>query len=106
MNNLLIALIIGLVAGTIDVIPMLIMKLDKISNLSAFFHYFALGIIISFVDFGISPVLTGIIVSILVAIPVMIIVFPKDKKALIPMTVFAIGLGAAIGWAGSRFIVG
>ena len=104
MSNLLIALIIGIVAGTIDVIPMLIMKLDKISNLSAFFHYFALGIIIPFIDFGISPIVTGIIVSFLVAIPVMIIVYPKDKKSLIPITIFAIGLGAAIGWAGNFFI--
>ncbi len=38
MNDIFIALIIGIVAGIIDVIPMLIQKLDKFANLSAFTH--------------------------------------------------------------------
>jgi hypothetical protein len=104
MNDFLIAVLIGLAAGTIDVIPMIIMKLDKIANISAFTHYFVLGIIIPFVDWGLSPCLTGIIISMLTALPVMIIVYPKDKKALIPMTIFAIVLGAGIGFVGAMFI--
>lgn len=104
MNNLVIALIIGLAAGTIDVIPMLIQKLEKRANISAFIHYFALGVIIPFVDWGIAPWLKGIIISLLIAIPTIIIVYPKDKKAIIPMFVFSIILGAAIGFAGAKFI--
>jgi hypothetical protein len=34
----------------------------------------------------------------------MIIVYPKDKKAIIPMIVFALILGAGIGIAGAKFI--
>ena len=104
MNDLLIAIIIGLVAGLIDVTPMVIMKLEKVANISAFVHYFVLGLIIPFVDWEMAPWLKGVIISFLSAIPVMIIVYPKDKKAIIPMIIFSIILGAGIGIAGAKFI--
>lgn len=53
MNDLLIAIIIGLVAGLIDVTPMVIMKLEKVANISAFVHYFVLGLIIPLYPFGV-----------------------------------------------------
>lgn len=104
MNNFLIAVLIGIAAGLIDVIPMIIMKLDKVANISAFTHYFVLGLIIPFVNWGLSPWISGVVISFLSALPVMIIVYPKDKKSLIPMTVFSIVLGAGIGLAGAKFI--
>lgn len=104
MNDFLISVLIGIVAGFIDVIPMIIMKLDKIANISAFTHYFVLGLIIPFVDWGLNQWISGMIISFLSALPVMIIVYPKDKKSLIPMTVFSIILGAGIGLAGAKFI--
>jgi|SRR5690606_2570845 len=104
MNDFLIAIIIGLVAGLIDVTPMIIMKLEKAANISAFVHYFVLGLIIPFVGWDIAPWIKGIIISVLSALPVMIIVYPKDKKAIIPMIVFSLILGAGIGIAGAKFI--
>ena len=104
MNDFLIAIIIGLVAGLTDVTPMIIMKLEKVANISAFVHYFVLGLIIPFVGWDIAPWIKGIIISVLSALPVMIIVYPKDKKAIIPMIVFSLILGAGIGIAGAKFI--
>jgi hypothetical protein len=104
MNDFLIAVLIGIAAGLIDVIPMIIMKLDKVANISAFTHYFVLGLIIPFVNWGLSPWISGVIISFLSALPFMIIVYPNDKKALIPMTVFSIALGAGIGITGAKFI--
>lgn len=104
MSDFLIAIIIGLIAGIIDVIPMIIQKLDKRDCISAFVHYFALGLIIPFVNWGIAPWITGIAIALLTSIPIMIIVFPKDKKAIIPMILFSLILGAGIGLAGAKFI--
>ncbi len=104
MNEILIAIIIGLAAGLIDVTPMIIMKLEKEANISAFVHYFVLGLIIPFVSWNIEPWIKGIIISFLSGLPVMIIVFSKDKKAIIPMIVFSLILGAGIGIAGAKFI--
>jgi hypothetical protein len=104
MNNLLIAILIGLAAGIIDVVPMIIQKLDKYSCLSAFVHYFALGLIIPFVNWNLESWLSGMCISLLTALPVMIIVYRKDKSAVIPMFIFSILLGVGIGIAGIKFI--
>jgi len=104
MNDLLIAILIGLAAGTIDVVPMIIQKLDKTSCLSAFVHYFVLGLIIPFVNIDIAPWIKGASIAFLLSIPVMIIVFSKDRKAIIPMSIFSLILGAGIGIVGAIFI--
>ena len=104
MNDFLIAVLIGIIAGLIDIIPMIIQKLNKRDSISAFLHYFALGLIIPFVNFGIAPWITGIVIAILTSIPIMIIVYPRDKKAIIPMIIFSLILGAGIGIAGAKFI--
>lgn len=104
MENIFIALIIGIIAGLIDVTPMIIQKLDKTANWSAFVHWVVLGLIIPFVHWDIQPWLKGLIIGLLATLPVMIIVVPKDKKALIPMMIFSAGLGIGVGVAGSIFI--
>ena len=104
MNDFLIAIIIGLIAGLIDTIPMIIQKLDKRDTISAFIHYFALGLIIPFVNWGIATWISGIVIALLTSIPIMIIVYPRDKKAIIPMIIFSLVLGAGIGIAGAKFI--
>ena len=105
MNNILIALGIGITAGLIDVTPMIIQKLDKTANWSAFVHWLVLGFIIPFVHWDMEPWLKGLIIGELATLPVMIIVFPKDNKAIIPMILFSAILGAGVGVAGSVFIV-
>ena len=104
MNDFLIAVIIGIIAGLIDIIPMIIQKIDKRDTISAFLHYFALGLIIPFVNWSIVPWITGIVIAILTSIPIMIIVYPRDKKAIIPMIIISLILGAGIGIAGAKFI--
>lgn len=104
MTEILIALTIGVVAGIIDVIPMVIQKLDKSAIWSAFIHWVVLGLIIPFVAWDIQPWLKGLIIGELTAIPIMIIVFPKDKTALIPMSIFSAVLGIVVAIAGSRVI--
>ena len=104
MNDILIALLIGVVAGIIDILPMLIQKMDKTANLSAFTHWVVLGLIIPFVSWEIPSWLKGFIIAELSVIPILFIVAPKDKKAIIPMTVMSAILGILIGLAGKHFI--
>jgi uncharacterized membrane protein len=44
MQKLLISLFIGIIAGIIDVIPMIVQKLDKYANMSAFIHWIIMGV--------------------------------------------------------------
>jgi hypothetical protein len=104
MENILIALAIGVVAGIIDVTPMIIMKLDKSALWSAFIHWVVLGLIIPFVNWGIDPWLKGLIIGELVTLPIMIIVRTNDKKSLIPIILFSAILGIGVAIAGSKFI--
>ncbi len=104
MEKIVIALGIGVIAGIIDVVPMIIQKIDKFSCVSAFIHWIVLGLIIPYVNWDISPWLIGLLIGELTAIPIMIIVFPQDPKAVIPMFIFSAILGVGVALAGSKFI--
>ncbi len=104
MNEILIALTIGIIAGIIDIIPMIIQKMDKMANLSAFTHWVVLGLIIPFVSWDIAPWLKGLIIAEISAIPILLIVASKDKKAIIPITIMSAILGVAVAIAGNAFI--
>ena len=99
--NFVLTLLIGIVAGVIDVLPMIKMKVDKYSCISAFVYY----LIVPFVIFGINWFsnlwwLRGGIVAILMAIPVIILVAKEDKKSPLAMTIMSIVLGSIIGVVG------
>ena len=104
MNKIFIALIIGSIAGIIDVVPMIFQKLDKYACISAFVQWIVLGLIIPFVHWDMQPWIKGLIIAELAALPIMIIVFAKEPKSLIPMFIFSALLGAFVGLAGARFI--
>ncbi len=104
MEKILIALLIGIIAGIIDVIPMIIQKMDKIANWSAFSHWVVLGLIIPFVSWNIQGWLKGLIIAEISAIPILLIVGTEDKKAIIPISIMSAILGIGIGVAGKIFI--
>ena len=83
MDKLLFSAIIGLVAGVIDIIPMVMQKLPRYSIVSAFFHYFFVSIIILNVDIPhILWWLEGGVVGLALTIPMLIQVGHSDKKSL------------------------
>jgi len=104
MKEILISAVIGLVAGIIDVVPMIIKKVGKFECISAFIHWFVLGMFIPFVSWDIPLWITGILLGLFTSIPIMVLVFKNEKKAVIPMTFFSIILGAFVGIAGDLFI--
>ncbi len=61
MNKFFIALLTGIIAGIIDVIPMIIQKMERMENLSAFSHWVVLGLIIPFVSWDVPAWLKGLI---------------------------------------------
>lgn len=104
MNHIFIALIIGIIAGIIDVIPMIIQKLDKYACIAAFSHWLVLGLIIPYVEWNVDPWLKGLIIGEIAIIPTLFMVLPHDKKALIPMISMSAVLGIGVAIAGARFI--
>ena len=104
MNKIFVALIIGIIAGTIDVIPMIIQRIDKYACISAFVQWIVLGLIIPYVNWNIQPWLKGLIIAEISALPIMILVFAKEPKSLIPIMVFSAILGILVGISGARFV--
>lgn len=99
--SFLLTLLIGIIAGVIDVLPMIKMKVDKYSCISAFVYY----VIVPFIIFRINWFsnlwwLRGGIVAILMAIPVIILVSKEDKKSPVAMIIMSIVLGSIIGVVG------
>jgi hypothetical protein len=101
MNILLLSVIIGIVAGIIDIIPMIIQKLEKRASISAFLQYFFVSIIIVNIDLPhVVWWLQGGLISVALSLPVVVLVAAKDKKAVPIIITIAAILGTLIGVAG------
>ena len=105
MNLFLTTLIIGIIVGIIDVLPMIKMKLDKSAILSAFVFYLIMPFVIYNTNmWGMPWWLSGGVITLLLALPVIILVAKNGLKAAIPIGVMAIVLGTLIGIIG-RFVI-
>ena len=101
MDKLLLSVIIGIAAGVIDIIPMIIQKLDKRATISAFLQYFFVSIIIVNIDLPhVVWWLQGGIISVALALPVVVLVASEDRKAVPIILSMAAILGSLIGVAG------
>jgi len=105
MSKFFVALLIGAVAGIIDVIPMLLQKLNKYANLSAFVFWLVLGVVIAYVQSPLAPWLKGLLIAEASAAPIAIMVAEQDKKSMAPILLMSAILGALVGLAAAKFAV-
>ena len=98
MNPILTGILLGIVAGIIDVIPMTIKKLTWDANISAFTMWIVVGFFISAIDINIQPIVEGILIALLTLMPCAILIGWKEPKSLIPILVMTILLGGLLGW--------
>lgn len=105
MRTLLLSMVIGIGAGIIDILPMIIQKMDKRAIASAFLQYFFVSIIIlnSTIP-GVIWWLQGGLIALALSIPIIIIVSGKDKKAVPIIAAMSIILGTLISIAGHVLI--
>jgi len=103
MSKFFISLFIGIIAGIIDIFPMLLQKIDKYSCISAFIHWMVLGIIISYINFPIVAWLKGLIIAEISALPIIILLFKKDPNAIIPIILMSAILGILVGISTTKF---
>lgn len=101
MRTIINSMLIGIIAGLIDILPMVIQKMNKRSIISAFLQYFFVSIIIVNINLpGVIWWLQGGIIALALAIPIIIIVSEKDSKATPVIAAMSIILGTLIGLAG------
>lgn len=104
MKNILIALAIGIIAGIIDIFPMLKQKVPKFSIYYIFAQWVFIGLIIPFVSWEMQPWLKGLIIGVLGMAPAAIIAYHRNRKRVLSILLYAMPLGAAIGIVANKFI--
>ena len=106
MNSIIGSIIIGIVAGAFDVLPMILKKMDKSACISAFIQYVVVAFIIVHTDIpGISWWIEGGLISLLMALPIIIIVAKNDSKAVPIIVMNALALGLLISQAAHYLIL-
>lgn len=104
MNEILLALLIGCVAGIIDITPMIKQRLGVFAIGSAFTQWLVLGLLIPNTTlFGLSGWANGMTIAVLTALPIIILVAETDKKAVPIIISMSAILGSAVGAVGNYF---
>jgi hypothetical protein len=104
MKKIKIGLFMGVSAGVLDVIPMLIQKLPWEANISAFLMWIVTGFFISTSTLVIKPALKGLIISLLVLLPAALLIGWAEPFSLIPVLVMTIILGSLLGYFIEKFL--
>ena len=103
MQKLFAATAIGALAGVIDVVPMLVQKIDKTSCLSAFVHWLVLGVVISYVSAPIPDWAKGAAIGLFSALSIAILVAQTDPKSIPPILITSLVLGGIVGIISGKF---
>jgi len=104
MKTIIIGIILGIAAGIIDVIPMIIKKLTWDANISAFLMWVIVGFLIATTNLNMNPILKGILIAFLVLTPCAVLIGWKEPKSLIPIFVMTLILGGLLGLLIPRLI--
>jgi len=98
-KNILTGLFLGVIAGILDVIPMVLQELTWDANISAFFLWVVSGFMLATSNLQLNSVLKGIVVAFLCLLPSVFIIGWYDPISLVPIGVMTLILGALLGFS-------
>ena len=99
MKKIKIGILLGSIAGIIDVVPMVLQELTWDANLGAFSMWVVVGFFLATTEIKINPILKGIFFSFLVLLPTAILIAGKEPISLIPITIMTIIIGGLLGYS-------
>ena len=97
-KRIIIGLTVGLMAGILDVIPMLIQKLTWDANLSALSLWIVVGFLLATSDLHLPAVPKGIVIAYICLLPSVFMIGWNNPFNLIPVLVMTGILGALVGF--------
>ena len=92
------SLLLGVIAGIIDVIPMIAQKLTWDANLSAFFFWVVTAFFIAKTDLKLKGAIKGISIAITIMFPTAILIGWGNPISLLPILIMTLILGSLLGW--------
>ncbi len=102
-NNIVIGILLGIIAGILDLIPMLLQGLTWDANLSAFFLWVVSGFMLATSNLRINPILKGIVIPFVCLLPSVFLIGWNNPFSLLPITMMTLILGALLGFAYNKF---
>jgi len=97
MNTFILSLCIGLAAALLDIIPMVLKKLDNLFILSAFSLWVIIGIVNAQLQISRIPLLNGLIIALLFFIPLSFLIYRQDPGAFLQVCLSTLILGSLLG---------
>ena len=85
MKKIHLGILLGTIAGILDVVPMLIQKLSWDADISACVFWIVAGFFIATTTIKYKGAIKGIIISLLLLCPLAIIIGRKEPISLIPI---------------------
>jgi hypothetical protein len=102
MRKFIVSTSLGIVAGVVDLVPMVIQDLEFNACASAFAQWVVLGIFINYIDFGIRSWIKGLLIAELAIIPILILVSSEGVSTILPIIGMTAVLGSLVGHFGSK----
>lgn len=103
MKKIRFGIISGIVAGIIDVIPMVFQKLTWNANISALTFWIIAGFFISSTNLNSRGPAKGVIISLILLVPLAFIIGWQEPTVLIPIITMNVILGAVLGYTIDKF---
>jgi len=97
-KNIIIGILLGIAAGVIDLIPMIIQDLSWNANLSAFSMWVVIGFLVSITSLKINSIVKAILIAFLVLLPNLFIIGVENLFSLIPIILMTLILSSLLGF--------
>lgn len=98
-TKIVLGLMLGVLMGVLDVIPMVMQGLTWDANLSAFFLWVVSGFMLATSNLKLQPIWKGIVIAFLCLLPSVFIIGWNDPLDLAPVSVTTLILGALLGFS-------
>jgi len=102
INKIILGVLLGMIAGIFDMIPMILQDLTWDANFAAFTMWIVIGFFLGSTKLKLNPILKGLIVSYLVLLPSTFIIGWKEPVTLVPILIMTTILGGILGFSIER----
>ncbi len=102
-NKTVTSLLIGALAGIIDITPGVIQGIDYRITMAGFTFWVGIGFVVAHVSLPMKDWLKGLVIAVVLSIPGTILISVVDVRSVLPMIIITILLGPAVGHLTGRY---
>jgi hypothetical protein len=102
-KKIIVSVIIGLAAGLIDLIPLVMVRVPLLNMVSILMFWIVTSYFVANVTLFKNAPLNGLVLSTLNMLPLVVIIYTINPKDFLPMLSMALILGPLVGYLNGRF---